>query len=459
MNDKEYYKQLKTGRLNEHLLLTYDYNSNSYVLINSSLNTDKAIQFVSSTSAKNLIAENLDIPTDRDLLRLPKVKLDFNPTQKFGKVSGSKEREGFNLFNFHNEPNFENLHTAEKLYLNDDIYNLLLNLFEDDLGVNYALNWLSYLVKRNKNQTALLLFGIEGAGKGTIVELMKRVIGSQNAIMIGNANLKADFNEERLGKRLIVVNEVNSFDRNQDVNNSLKTVISDPDILIHPKGRTPFVTRNFGNYIISTNSDNALKISITDRRYSIFQSKEKLSKEIATAIYNLNNDEILDFKKLLWNRDLSSYDPRMPFENLTRKKMMMNTATKKEYLIHLIKNDRNELQTLLDELFNKNDDKVPDYSQLYNDSFYNGVIARTYFQGVKPQIAEMYINSDYKLLQEKNILTSRLGFILYRIAVEDLKSSTHLIGRFYNKFFDQSKKIRIGDKTTKAYILEAKNDS
>ncbi len=450
-------KRLKSGKVSKGLTLCYDYESNSYVLLNSNNQTKKVVRFLSGTSAKNLIAENLSFKTitDQLLLKLPKFMLSYDPKLDFGEIRGSKLEQGFRVFNTHYEPNFYNTKSVDNYSIPKPLKLLLTNIFEDKKGVEHGLNWLANMIQRNKNETSILFYGTQGSGKGTFFELVKRLIGFSNVGIIENTTLESAFNEELMNKRLLAFNELNTYGKNQHINNKLKTFITDTYLNIFVKNKTPFTVENYSSVIIATNSDNAVKISYEDRRFSVFQHTKKLEDietGLGSKIANLTDQEILEFKQFLFNRDLSQYDHRKPFENISRRKMMENTATKKESLIYLIKS--NDLTELRNDIFGVYKDEGRKLSALSNDDHIQTLIKRTGFESVP--IKELYteFNRDLELLVLKSFLTSRLASMIYREVTEEYKASTQSIGRFYRKSFGDSALIKRDGKPIRGFRVQ-----
>jgi len=459
-NRKDLAIKLKIGMLTQNLKLCFDYESGGYALINSHNQAKKRIKFLNVVTVKNLIAENLfTAPTDKMLYRLPKYNLTYNPKLEFGEIKNSKKANGFTLFNTHDEPYFKNLEPLFKdgYPVPDSIKKLFLNLFENNEGVTYSFRWLSFLVKRNKNETSLLLHGEEGSGKGLFVKLVQRMIGLGNIGTIENTTLESQFNEELLNKRVLFFNEMNTFGKNQGINNKLKTFITDSYLNIFVKNKAPFSVDNFSNIIIATNSDNAVKITMSDRRFNVFHQARALDKDVGRAIASLTDQEIYEFKNFLFNMDIDDFDFRTPFENESRTRMMMNTNTKKDILIYQIKNGQIDetISEILREEIGYNDKPTVYEVWLSNDEHFEGLIKRTAYESPeKMNITIAMIRDDVTLLKEKKILTSRLAVILYRESVDDLRISTTAIGRFYQRTFGKSKVFRTGERTIKGYKIE-----
>jgi hypothetical protein len=108
-------------------------------------------------------------------------------------------------------------------------------------------------------------------------------------------------------KRLVVINEMSStkdeFKSNFD---KIKTYITDPVVMIEPKGINAFNVDNISNFLLFTNHRDAIIVEESDRRYAIFEmsearlndteyfnmlSTECFNQEVADAFYTY----LLDF--------------------------------------------------------------------------------------------------------------------------------------------------------------------
>jgi len=168
----------------------------------------------------------------------------------------------------------------------------------------YLNKWLSFIMKypNLKSKIALALISLEGCGKGRFVEfLVNFIFGKFNCKpnLAGFDELFGNFNSDLLGKKLIVVNEMantqNTFRNNFD---KLKTLITDNDMKIHEKYKTPFDTKQSFEFILCSNNLNSLNISITDRRYFCLKTNDKYRKDLNKTSNDSHNIKCIEF----WNK-------------------------------------------------------------------------------------------------------------------------------------------------------------
>lgn len=159
----------------------------------------------------------------------------------------------------------------------DITLDLLLNVFcNNDVNLlRYTLTWFSNLVSTSDmNKVALVLVSEQqGAGKGTFLEFMTKILGSHCCKSIsGITPLTQKHNTCVEGRRLVIMNEAAStreeFRSNFD---KLKSIITDPTIEIEPKGLPSYEAKNIGNYIIVSNHKDSVVIENNDRRYQVLE--------------------------------------------------------------------------------------------------------------------------------------------------------------------------------------------
>lgn len=156
-------------------------------------------------------------------------------------------------------------------------------LFPDERERNLVISYLAYQVQQPSERVnwAMLIQGVEGAGKTWMQNLMASVLGPKNVGPVNPSSLFAPFNGWAEGRKMIFVEEIRL--RGQDrfeVLEKIKTNITNDVIEITRKGRDPYSSPNVASYVMFTNYQDALSLSDNDRRYMILrtalQSKRQL---------------------------------------------------------------------------------------------------------------------------------------------------------------------------------------
>lgn len=142
----------------------------------------------------------------------------------------------------------------------------------DEECFNYMMSWFSFMWKfpNQKSGKALLLFGAEGIGKGTLVEfLCKYVFGKQNCNPnLTYSQLTSHKTSNLISKKLVCVNEL-ACSRNEKVTNieNIKTMITEEDLVVNKMKQDLITVRNCLEFIFMTNNEKSLKIKPGDRRF------------------------------------------------------------------------------------------------------------------------------------------------------------------------------------------------
>jgi hypothetical protein len=158
----------------------------------------------------------------------------------------------------------------EPLY-NSSIYKHLFNLCgKNDDVFTYVKMWLSRKIKKpfDLTKTALIFKSTQGTGKDLFFDWFgKSIIGSdyyhndeKTELLFGR------FNGIIQNKILIVINEASGKDTFQ-INENIKNAITRTINAIEIKGKEVFENTNNIGYVFLTNNDNALNISLEDRRF------------------------------------------------------------------------------------------------------------------------------------------------------------------------------------------------
>jgi hypothetical protein len=140
---------------------------------------------------------------------------------------------------------------------------------------NYIISWFAGLVCNlgSINKVALDMISGQGTGKGTLIEFMGWVLREVNIVSTtGIQSITGRFNTILQGKRLVNINEMSAtkeeFKSNFD---KIKSYITDPKVMIEPKGVNPYSIKNISNFVLFTNHRDAIIVEETDRRYAIFE--------------------------------------------------------------------------------------------------------------------------------------------------------------------------------------------
>jgi hypothetical protein len=159
------------------------------------------------------------------------------------------------------------------------------NLLRDPLERNQVLDYLSYNVQfpAEKIVWAIVMQGVEGGGKTTILKLLARVMGPQNVGPVSATELQDKYTSWAESKKMVFIEEIRLHGANRyEILDKLKPYISNEDANVRRMHKDSYEIPNVTNYFMFTNYWDALPLSGEDRRYYVvatwFQTKKQLKK-------------------------------------------------------------------------------------------------------------------------------------------------------------------------------------
>lgn len=136
------------------------------------------------------------------------------------------------------------------------------------------LNWLAHIVqRRTKAQTAFVLHGTTGTGKGALMNYVLRpILGHQHARSILMDTFDSAFNEWADNALLIMVDEAKMNDQKQAGRTRLNTIkhhVTEPIIELRRKFKTAITANSYTSFIFASNERDSIILTEDDRRFHI----------------------------------------------------------------------------------------------------------------------------------------------------------------------------------------------
>lgn len=187
----------------------------------------------------------------------------------------------YNLFSGWNE----NVLTKYDKKLYDDLYN---NYFKD-IGINlcggnvqhynYLMYFLAHMIQKpcEKMPIAFIIKGKQGTGKNIFLNTICKILDQTNYIVSSNPNdFFGTYATGFYHKLLVNINECEGKDT-FDFEGRIKSFITEDNIQINPKFKSPFTVQNHARLIIFTNKANPIPIDVRtkDRRYIVYETTDK----------------------------------------------------------------------------------------------------------------------------------------------------------------------------------------
>ena len=160
-------------------------------------------------------------------------------------------------------------------FILDYIWRILAN--QDQQHYDYLLSWLADIVQNpaQKPGVALVLKGLKGAGKDTLAEIMRRIVGDRHRAKITDTRMIGDKFNAAFETALIAQLEEASWGGNMDAKGTLQSYITSPTIRIERKGVDAIELDSFVRLIFTANEDWVVPATADERRYAVFEVSDE----------------------------------------------------------------------------------------------------------------------------------------------------------------------------------------
>jgi hypothetical protein len=150
----------------------------------------------------------------------------------------------------------------------DFIHQVICN--KDDQLFKWVISWIAQAVQRphEKPGTAIILVGPQGTGKSTFGKLLTDIFGPHAMSVHSAERLTRLFNFHLKDKCIVVLEEAPLLRRHA---NAMKDLITNPRMMVEPKGVDAFEIDNHVRIVVCTNELHALAASADERRYCVIR--------------------------------------------------------------------------------------------------------------------------------------------------------------------------------------------
>ncbi|PHM23357.1 DUF5906 domain-containing protein [Xenorhabdus ehlersii] len=141
----------------------------------------------------------------------------------------------------------------------------------DERAYQYVLSWLAHLFQKpdEKPSVAIAMKSVPGTGKGTLVRPLLEILGQYGVQVNGAEQITNKFNSMMANKLLIFADEATVAKASDG--EKLRGIISEPTLNLERKGIDAEPMVNFSRLIFASNSTQALKAGIRERRYLVLE--------------------------------------------------------------------------------------------------------------------------------------------------------------------------------------------
>lgn len=188
----------------------------------------------------------------------------------------------------------------------------LMNLFPDPIERDHVIDYLAHLIQRPgvKIKHVILVIGGQGIGKSAIGLLVKRLVGTDNAMDIGPSEAEGRFRARWGNRQVLIFEELMAHDRLRFYND-LKEWFTQEDVTVEEKHIQAYKAATPRGFLAFSNEHIPTRLAADDRRF--FVARSEMTPQ-PSAYYDdlfeaINGAEAAAFKDHLLNRDISGFRP------------------------------------------------------------------------------------------------------------------------------------------------------
>ena len=209
--------------------------------------------------------------------------------------------------------------------------------------------WLAYLIQHNQSRCTwgVLFIGGEGTGKGTILTIMREILGISNVTSRTASSAMKDetFNGWLSSKRLVAIEEI-MMGRISSVKlgNAIKEWITEERVLIRKMRKEPISFPNYAQFLFTTNNENALHLTEGNRRLMVLRNGDSMYGKSSHEVREDNESWLRNGEYFTWldnggyeqiyrylidfdTKKVKEFDPRMAPMTLDKTELVHGTQT------------------------------------------------------------------------------------------------------------------------------------
>lgn len=183
----------------------------------------------------------------------------------------------------------------------------------DENQAQYFLKWVAYTLQ-NPNKpagVAVIVRGSKGAGKGIIGHFLRSLWGNHGMHISSQKHLTGTFNAHLADVCFLFADEA-FFNGNKQHEASLKSLITEPVLMIEPKGIDAIQQPNYLKIFMATNSEYVVSASNDERRFFVLDALDthkgnsEYFGKLAQACDDVKNQQL--FLHYMLSMDLADFD-------------------------------------------------------------------------------------------------------------------------------------------------------
>jgi hypothetical protein len=206
---------------------------------------------------------------------------------------------------------------------------------------DYAIGWMAYAVQHPERpaEVALVMRGLQGTGKGVLARTFGRLFGQHFLHISQSRHLTGHFNAH-LSDCVVLFADEAFWAGDKQSEGALKALITEPRLMIEPKGVNAYWAENRLHILIASNSDWVVPAGNKERRYCVFDVADTHIQDLAYfAALNaeIENGGMEAMLHELQNYDLAGFDIRKPpYTDGLRTQMLQTLSSQQQWWLEVL---------------------------------------------------------------------------------------------------------------------------
>ena len=224
------------------------------------------------------------------------------------------------------------------------VYDLIRHVTNGLEETQLFVNWLAGVFqKRDKLGLAWVIHGVQGTGKGALLNKVIKPILGNAAVEVNGEMLDNEYNNFLLDKLVVMFDEFkfNASRNKEKMHSKLKGLITEPMTPIRSMRKDWEDMKTYCNFIFASNEKDAMRISDSDRRFNVCPRQEiKIELVYPDWRKRLTKDlpkELPAFTTFLQTFDVDWYKATTPTETIAKEEMRKNSRTSQEEFAEALK--------------------------------------------------------------------------------------------------------------------------
>lgn len=158
------------------------------------------------------------------------------------------------------------------------LHHIMILCGHNQTSYDYLIGWIAMLIQKPEVKTTHpILIANQGAGKTSLIELLRKMLGSNKVFESAHPSrdVWGNFNSQMKSAYVVNLSELSSKET-KGFEDRFKALITDSPLTINEKGVAQYTIQSPAKYITTTNNPNPLKTTADERRNALIRSSDEL---------------------------------------------------------------------------------------------------------------------------------------------------------------------------------------